>query len=142
MTNLRWRWVYVIAPAPIIEKVTHPNGTPNALFRHWGMFQLRKVYKGFKLPRAGDMAELPMYGSCKVERVIQFSKNLGRELLVYVVISPKSLGNDEWWDDHRNDPVVKSQELWTLEFDGMRRHFTDLEIPEDDFVEPGLRTKS
>lgn len=142
MTNIRWRWVYAIAPAPIIEKVTHPNGTPNALFRHWGMFQTRKIYKGFTLPRAGDMVEIPTYGSCKVERVIQVSKNLGRELLVHVIISPKSLGNEEWWNEHRNDPVVKSQELWTFDFDGMKSYFKDLEVPESDFVEPSLRTKS
>ena len=58
---------------------------------------------------------------------------------MYVVISPKSLGNDDWWAEHRNDPVVKSEELWTFDFDGMRRYFTDLEIPEDDFVDPALR---
>jgi hypothetical protein len=142
MTSIRWRWVYAIGPAPIIEKVTHPNGTQNALFRHWGLFKTRKIYRGFKLPRAGEMAEIPNYGLCKIERVLQFSKNLGRDLLVYVVISPKSLGDDEWWVQHRNDPVVKSQQNWVFDMDDIRSYFKDLDIPEADFVEPSLRTKS
>ena len=69
MGLLTWEWKFYIAPAPIIEK-QNPFTDQEVLYRHWGMFISKKIFKGFKHPVAGDMVSVPNYGHCKVERVI------------------------------------------------------------------------
>jgi hypothetical protein len=133
MAGLFWTWNFYIAPAPIIENQSPFTDTPK-LFRHWGIYKTKKVFKGFKHPVAGDVINIPDYGPCKVERVIYWAVRPSRNYLLAVVISPRSIGNDEWWLENRNNPVAKHSENWTLEFELPKNRFKDLDIPENGYL--------
>lgn len=128
MGLLIWEWKFYIAPAPIIEK-QNPFTDQEVLYRHWGMFISKKIFKGFKHPVAGDMVSIPNYGNCKVERVIYWSARPSRSFVLGVVISPDSLGNEQWWIENQNNPVAKFGDQWTLDFDLAKNYFKDLVIP-------------
>ena len=46
-----------------------------------------------------------------------------------MVISPDSLGNEQWWIDNKNNPVAKFGDQWTFDFDLAKSYFNDLEVP-------------
>jgi hypothetical protein len=134
LAGLLWEWHYYIAPAPIIEKQDPYTENPRS-FRHWGLYKTKKTFKSFRHPNAGDVLDIPDYGPCKVERVIHWSRLPSRNYTLAVVISPKSHGNEDWWIQNKNHPVAKHGANWTLEFELPKRHFSDLEIPENGYVE-------
>ena len=122
-----WEWKFYIAPAPIVEKL-NPYSENERLFRHWGMYVTKKVFKGLKHPAAGDVVSIPNYGPCKVERVIYWSKIPSKSFAIAIVVSPESLGNSEWWLTHRNNPVAEHGKDWTFQLDLPKTYFTDLQI--------------
>ena len=128
-----WEWRYYIAPAPIIENRNPHTDSPER-FQHWGMFISKKTFKGFSHPRAGDVVNLPNYGHCKVERVLYWANRPSRSFTLGVVISPKSIGDENWWFEHKNHPVAKNSDNWTLDFDLPKSYFKDLEIPEGKII--------
>lgn len=127
MGLLMWEWKFYIAPAPIIEK-QNPYTDREVSYRHWGMFLTRKIFRGFKHPIAGDVVDIPNYGPCKVERVIYWTNRPSRSFVLGVVISPDSLGNQQWWSENKNNPVSKFPENWTLDFDLPTPFFKDIEV--------------
>jgi hypothetical protein len=127
MGLLIWEWKYYIAPAPIIEK-QNPYSDREFSYRHWGMFITRKNFKGFKHPMAGDVVDIPNYGPCKVERVIYWTNRPSRSFVLGIVISPNSLGNQQWWSENKNNPVSKFPENWTFDFDLPKHYFKDIEV--------------
>jgi hypothetical protein len=133
MGLLTWEWRFYIAPAPIIENKNPFTDSPKS-FRHWGMFISKKTFKGFKHPFAGDVVNLPNYGPCKVERVLYWANRPSRSFTLGVVISPESIGDEEWWLQNKNHPVSKNGENWTLDFELPRSYFKDLSVPEGDFL--------
>jgi hypothetical protein len=124
---LIWDWKFYIAPAPIIEK-QNPYTDREISYRHWGMYVTRKIFRGLKHPIAGDMVDIPNYGPCKVERVIYWTSRPSRSFVLGVVISPDSLGNQQWWSEHKNNPVSKFPENWTFDLDLPKPYFKDIEI--------------
>ncbi len=130
MGLLTWNWKFYIAPAPVIEKQNLYTDR-ELLFRHWGMYVSRSVFKGFKHPIAGDVVDIPNYGHCKVERVLYWASRPSRSFTLGIVISPDNLGDATWWLNNRNNPVAKFGENWTLDFDLPRAYFKDLTIPEN-----------
>lgn len=134
MSGIFWNWKYYIAPAPVIEKQTNSDSS-SRLFKHWGMYVTKNVFKGLKHPTAGDVVQLPDYGPCKVERVLFWAARPSRGFILGIVISPSSLGNDEWWSENRNHPVAKHGDNWTLEFEIPKSYFKDLNIPQNDYIE-------
>lgn len=129
-----WEWRYYIAPAPIIEKqFVSENATRS--FRHWGMYISKKVFRGFKHPKAGDVVSIPDYGACKVERVLYWANFPSRSFTLGIVISPRSLGDDSWWVENKNNPVAKHSENWNFDIELPRSYFKDLEIPANDYLD-------
>jgi hypothetical protein len=124
---LIWDWKFYIAPAPIIEK-QNPYTDREISYRHWGMYVTRKIFRGLKHPIAGDLADIPNYGPCKVERVIYWTSRPSRSFVLGVVISPDSLGSQQWWSENKNDPVSKFPENWTFDFDLPKPYFKDIEV--------------
>lgn len=127
MGLLIWEWKFYIAPAPVIEK-QNPYTDREIFYRHWGMYLTRKKFKGFKHPMAGDVVDIPNYGPCKVERVIYWTEKPSRSLVLGVVISPDSLGDQTWWSENKNNPVSKFPENWTFDFDLPKRYFKDIDV--------------
>jgi hypothetical protein len=124
---LTWDWKFYIAPAPIIEK-QNPYTDREISYRHWGMYVTRKIFRGLKHPIAGDMVDIPNYGPCKVERVIYWTSRPSRSFVLGVVISPDSLGNQQWWSENKNNPVTKFSENWTFDLDLPKPYFKDIEV--------------
>jgi hypothetical protein len=92
------------------------------------MYVSKKIFKGFNHPVAGDMVNIPNYGSCKVERVIHWSGRPSRSFTLGIVISPDSLGNQEWWIENKNNPVAKFGENWTFDFELPKSYFKDINV--------------
>lgn len=128
MGLLTWEWKFYIAPAPIIEK-QHPYTDREVLFKHWGMYISKKTFKGLKHPVAGDVVDIPNYGHCKVERVLYWARRPSRSYTLGIVVSPDSIGSDDWWLNNRNQPVAAFGENWTIDMDLPKSYFKDLEIP-------------
>ena len=122
-----WEWKFYIAPAPIIEK-QNPYAEHSILYRHWGMYISRKIFRGIKHPVPGDVVGIPNYGECKIERVIYWTNRPSRSYVLGIVISPDSLGNHQWWAENRNNPVSKFPENWTFDFEVPKTYFKDIEV--------------
>jgi hypothetical protein len=133
MAGLFWEWHFYIAPAPIIEK-QNPYSDNERSFRHWGLYKTKKTFKSLRHPVAGDVVSIPDYGPCKIERVIHWSRVPSRNFTLAVVISPKSIGDEAWWLENKNNPVARHGDNWTLEFDLPKIYFSDLEIPQNDYI--------
>ena len=133
MGLLTWEWKFYIAPAPIIEK-QQPYTDREAFFTHWGMYITKKTFKGFKHPVAGDVVDIPNYGQCKVERVLYWANRPSRSYTLGIVISAKSIGDNEWWLNNRNQPVALFGENWTFDMDLPKSYFKDLEVPPNEIT--------
>lgn len=156
-----WSWKIAIGPVAIIEirnspesrggfggpriamgrdlAQDKPEGGARATFKHWGMFETRRVYSSWKLPRAGNVISIPTYRRCKIERVFFTLNKPSRDYIVTIVISPSSLGAEEWWEQNINDPIVNGNLLWTFDLSFRRENFKDLNVPFSDYLDPRLK---
>jgi hypothetical protein len=134
MGIILWKWKFVIAPALISENLGIKNGKKQ-IKKSWGSFETRKIYTGIRLPLAGDVVNIPDYGPCKVERVKYVNGVRSRAWIVSIVISPKSLGNTNWWLENRNHPIHKHQQNWKLSFSFIKEDYNDLELADEYILE-------
>ncbi len=131
MSFLIWSWIIEIAPAPIIES-RGEKGRKKMFYKRLGGFQTRRTFSGLRLPAAGEMVLVPDYGPCKVERVIGIRS---RSYYQSIIISPKSIGNDKWWEKNRNHPISIHSQNWKLNTNFIRDNYRDLDLPEDCYLE-------